>query len=89
MAIRVMDGFDVSESLKLGVGWCDIADIQCINDHFAAVSNKRKGMLRYDIYLDAGNEFKISKRIIGSKGSHMKRILDSVKGQCSMGLAVE
>ena len=33
-------------------------------------------MARYDIFLEYNDEFKLSKRIIGPKGNHMKKILN-------------
>ena len=33
-------------------------------------------MCRYDIYLDEYPEFKVAQKIIGPKGSYMKRIID-------------
>jgi hypothetical protein len=41
-------------------------------------------MGRYDIYLELDSEFKISKRIIGPKGNHMKKILNDVLSRSKM-----
>lgn len=41
-------------------------------------------MGRYEIYLETQNEFKISKRIIGPRGTHLKRILNDVQARSKM-----
>jgi len=38
----------------------------------------KKSTARYDIYLESGSDFELSKKIIGPKGANMKNILASV-----------
>lgn len=46
-------------------------------------------MGRYDIFLSTNTEFKISKRIIGPKGNHMKKIFSDVQLKSKLNVQIE
>ena len=84
-AIKTLNEFEINDTLRLSVGWCNENDIATLSQHYAASSItdqqhlvQVKSTARFDIFLEVTNEFELSKKIIGPKGINMKNILASV-----------
>lgn len=88
-AITILDGKELPElHVTLQVSWhmpfeqrMPLRELQ-IKEHLIVNEENLKYTCRFDIQIDNDKEFQVARRVIGAKGSNMKRIID----KCSKGM---